>query len=89
MKNFVLLALLGVGAVAVWKHHLQAAKLTVAGAGGDLPSGVSMYPAIAAPSKPDQILAAQITNSDAVSDIGFSPAFGADENQPGMGEELI
>jgi hypothetical protein len=89
MKGFVLIALLGVGAVAIWKHHLAAATLTTAAAGGGLPSGVSEYPMVPAPSKPDQVLAALPTNQNAVSDFGFSPAFGADENQPGVGEELI
>ncbi len=87
MKGLALFALFGIGAIAIWKHHVQATA-TVKAPGSDLPSGVSVYPNAPAPQQGQQILAALATNPDAVSDLGFSPAFGWDENQPGTGEEL-
>lgn len=87
MKGIALIALLGVGAFAIWKHHIHAATAakTVT---ADSPSGVSQYPATPAAQYPGQVLAALPTNSDAVSDPGFAAAFGDYENQPGDGESL-
>lgn len=87
MKSLVLVALFGVGAVAIWKHHLAAANKTRSiTTANDLPAGVSVYPSDPAPQQPQQIVAAAVTNSDAVSDVGFGAAFGPYENQPGDGE---
>lgn len=90
MKGIILIALFGVGAVAIYKHHLSLATATQPGGGasGDLVSGVSVYPNVAAAQRPQQILAALPTNSEAVSEFGYSPAFGDEENQPGPGETL-
>jgi len=86
MKGLALIALLGVGIAAIWKHHaLGIAKATPT---SDLPSGVSLYPSIPAPNLPQQLTAAQVTNSQAVSEPGFSGAFGPNENQPGADEVL-
>lgn len=87
MKGITLVALFAVGAFAIWKHHLQMSATHKMPAPG-VPAGVSQYPAIPAPSLNQQILAAQITNPDAVSEVGFSGAFGPFENQPGDGESL-
>ena len=87
MKLFALLGLGIVGAIVVYKHHAgEVAKLK--NQPTEVPSGVSVYSGTPAPQTTAQILASQPTNSDAVSEPGFSPAFGSDENQPGMGESL-
>lgn len=86
MKSFALLGLLVVGGFVVWKHHVHAT--TAKTPTSDVPNGVSMYPTIPAPQQPQQLLAPLQTNPDAVSDPGFSAAFGAFENQPGDGEVL-
>jgi hypothetical protein len=87
MKALVLISLFSVGAFAIWKHHVHAtaAKTPV---NGEIPVGVSAYPSQPAAQQPQQILAGQMTNEDAVSEFGYSGAFGAYENQPGDGEEL-
>lgn len=86
MKQFALLALLGVAGIAIWKHHLSAAKSHSSPDVLGVNTGVSVYPGIPAPSTPQQVLAAHVTNTDAVSEPGFAPAFGPDENTPGFGE---
>jgi hypothetical protein len=88
MKALVLISLFGVGAVAIWKHHLHATANKNPVASDVAAAGVSVYPGQPAPSKPDQVLAALSTNPDAVSDLGYAAAFGQFENQPGDGEEL-
>lgn len=88
MKGLILLGLFGVGALAIWKHHKGALATHTAADANGIPSGVSVYSSIPAANSPQQILAAFQTNSSAVSDLGFAPAFGESENQPGPGEVL-
>lgn len=87
MKNLILLGLAGVGVFAIWKHH-QGAMVTSMIPANTIPNGVSIYPSQPAAQYPQQVFAAQATNPDAVSDVGYSAAFGPNENQPGDGETL-
>lgn len=86
MKTLALVGLFGVGLFAIWKHHVQATAVKTPAT--DIPSGVSAYPSTPAANYPSQILAAAITNSNAVSEPGYSPAFGQYENQGTDEEEL-
>jgi hypothetical protein len=88
MKSLVLMSLFGVGALAIWKHHVAASHAGKVASDNQLPSGVSVYNSQPAPQQTQQILAAQATNPDAVAEPGFSGAFGPFENQPGDDEDL-
>ena len=88
MKTIVVIGLFAVGAFAIWKHHLAAATAAKNVSPNSLPAGVSQYPANPAPQQAQQVQASLVTNSDAVSDLGYGAAFGPYENQPGDGEEL-
>lgn len=92
MKSIAIVALLAVAGVALWKHRLS---LTVKGSvgtpteSGGYPSGVSSYTPIVGAQLPQQLLAFRETNPDAVSPLGYAPAFGPGENQPGPGEMVF
>jgi len=92
-KGLAVFALLAVAAVALWKHRLgvtvQASVTERTADASGYPSGVSEYNTEVAPQLQQQILASKLTHSMQVTPVGFAPAFGADENQPGSGESLI
>lgn len=50
--------------------------------------GVSYYCNLAVSQRPAQVLAAQAENSCMVSETGYAPAFGPNENMPSQGTEL-
>jgi hypothetical protein len=92
-KGLAIIALLAVAGVAIFKHRLGISISASATAGTaeaqGYPSGVSEYNTLIAPQNPSQVLASQITHPMQVTQVGFAPAFGADENQPDGGEMLI
>jgi hypothetical protein len=93
MKTLAVVALLAVAGVALWKHRLGISVTTSATAGtaeaSGYPSGVSSYTPIIASQTPQQVLAAQITHPDQVTEVGYAPAFGDSENQCRFGEQLM
>ena len=52
------------------------------------PPGVSYYCNLAVSNRPAQVFASEQTNSCAVTQPGFAPAFGQSENIPSSNEEL-
>lgn len=99
MKGLAVFALLAVAGVAIWKHRLSLSvtgSTSLSGKGqpqieaGGYPSGVSIYDGDQAASQSlQQLYATQSSNPDSVTPIGFSPAFGPEENQPARGEMTI
>jgi hypothetical protein len=98
MKTFWVFALLGVAGFAAYKYAMSHQSIHGANLTGGFrssnvtpnydPAGVPSFDDTAAPNKPDQVLAASQGNSAQVSESGFSPAFGPDENQPGAYDEV-
>ena len=95
MKPLLIFGLLFAAGAVIWKHRNAACVApggivtvtkTVVSESNLVPSGVSEYDATPAPQSGQQVHAAAATNPYAVSDLGYAPAFGADENQPGWGE---
>lgn len=89
MKYALIVALLGVGGYAIWKHKTSAASKHTAAfkssvvTGNSDPVGVPLYSEILAPNRVDQIASWATSTSDSTVDGSYAPAFGADENQPG------
>ena len=79
--GYLLLLLFGAYAVLKFYQGNQANSATVINRGVAQP-GVSYYCNIAVAQRPHQVLAAQIYNSDMVTQIGYAPAFGPVENMP-------
>ena len=50
--------------------------------------GVAYYCNLAVSQRPAQVLASQQTNGDAVTQTGYAPAFGPNENMPCQGTEV-
>jgi hypothetical protein len=55
---------------------------------GTLAPGVSYYCNLAVSNRPAQIFAAQPSNGDMVSPVGYAPAFGPTENMPSQSTEI-
>jgi hypothetical protein len=84
MKTILILTLVGAGGLVLWKRQVHAAALkhTRSTEEANLaPAGVNEYDDTAAAQRPAQIYAAYSDNPDSVSEPGFAPAFGPDENQ--------
>jgi len=93
-KGIAVIALLAVAGLAIWKHGIGLKVQGSVSTGGTAeaqgyPSGVSQYTPQVAPQSAQQVLASQLTHPMQVTPVGFAPAFGEDENQPGAGESLI
>lgn len=83
MKGVLILGLVALGGVVWWKHHIHASTTktsTVAAEANLVPSGVNEYDDQPAAQRPGQVYAAMSENPDSVSEPGFAPAFGPDEN---------
>lgn len=84
MRAIIILGLLGTAGVVLWKRHEHKAAVKTTQTAEEtnmVPSGVNEYDDTPAANKPGQILAAYESNPDSVSEPGFAPAFGPDENQ--------
>lgn len=83
------LLLIAFGAYATLKFY-QTQKTIAADLSnrGVAQPGVSYYCNLAVSQRPQQVLAAQVTNGDQTVEYGYSPAFGPVENMPNPSSEL-
>jgi hypothetical protein len=79
--GYLLLLLFGAYATLKFYQTQKAIEADLANRGAIQP-GVSYYCNLAVSQRPQQVLAAQNTNGDMVSVIGYAPAFGPNENMP-------
>lgn len=84
MKEAIIGALIAVGAIALWKsrHGFNVSLSVQESRGVPVPGGVSVYSPSHAANGSYQIWAALPSNPAAVSDPGYAPAFGPEENVP-------
>lgn len=97
MKPIWIVALLGIAGFAWWQYKKSPAakhQEELAGSAGSQPTGayepagVPTFNDSPAPQDPRQLHAFAKTNPDQVTEDGFSPAFGAMENQPAAHQEI-